>query len=260
MIARPPGRRTRWTSVNPAAASGQWCTEKELVTRSTELSGSGRAATSPTHTSTRSSMPSRAMRAAARDAMSRVDVDRGDPALGECLGEGHREAARAGADVHDVQAGLPDERGGRGRSRSRGTARSGAGRRWPRRPGHPAPSTSPSPVSGARAGWFVSRRTTPQRSSCSRPRHRCRSGHTPEDPPPRPHPPSMLHPGHRGPRGRTAGVPHSPRGSRGGHVEGGIASRAGARAEDRYGLVIVLVILSYGIAAAYGTVTSAGWS
>jgi hypothetical protein len=35
-------------------------------------------------------------------------------------------------------------------------------------------------------------------------------------------------------------------------VEGGIASRMGARAEDRYGMVIVLVILSYGIAAAYG--------
>ena len=35
-------------------------------------------------------------------------------------------------------------------------------------------------------------------------------------------------------------------------MEGGIASRVGARAEDRYGLVIVLVILSYGIAAAYG--------
>ena len=30
------------------------------------------------------------------------------------------------------------------------------------------------------------------------------------------------------------------------------SSRMGARAEDRYGLVIVLVILSYGIAAAYG--------
>ena len=35
-------------------------------------------------------------------------------------------------------------------------------------------------------------------------------------------------------------------------MEGGIASRVGARAEDRYGLVIVLVVLSYGIAAAYG--------
>ena len=35
-------------------------------------------------------------------------------------------------------------------------------------------------------------------------------------------------------------------------MEGGIASRMGARAEDRYGMVIVLVILSYGIAAAYG--------
>jgi hypothetical protein len=35
-------------------------------------------------------------------------------------------------------------------------------------------------------------------------------------------------------------------------VEDGIAGRAGARAEDRYGLVILLVMLSYGIAAAYG--------
>ncbi len=35
-------------------------------------------------------------------------------------------------------------------------------------------------------------------------------------------------------------------------MEGGIASRVGTRAEDRYGLVIVLVILSYWIAAAYG--------